>query len=58
MIPKMTRMSTMVFLKMRAYKMIIMKEMAAADIMMIITKDMAVADMMMIITKEMAAATR
>jgi hypothetical protein len=55
MILKMTRMSTMVFLKTRAYMMIITKEMAAADMMMIITKEMAAADMMMIITKEMVA---
>jgi hypothetical protein len=55
MILKMMRTSTMVFLKMRAYMMIITKEMAAADMMMIIMKEMAAADMMMIITKEMAA---
>jgi hypothetical protein len=46
----------MVFLKTRAYMMIITKEMAVADMMMIITKEMAAANMMMIITKEMAAA--
>jgi hypothetical protein len=42
----------MVVLKMRAYMMIITKEMVAADMMMIITKVMAAVDMMMIITKE------
>jgi hypothetical protein len=42
----------MVVLKTRAYMMIIMKEMAAANMMRIITKVMAAADMMMIITKE------
>jgi hypothetical protein len=55
MILKMMRTSTMVFLKTRAYMMIITKEMAVANMMMIITKEMAVANMMMIITKEMAA---
>jgi hypothetical protein len=54
MILKMTRTSTMVVLKMRAYMMIITKEMAAADMMMIITKEIVAADMMMIITKEAA----
>jgi hypothetical protein len=52
MILKMTRTLTMVVLKMRAYMMIITKEMVAADMMMIITKVMAAANMMMIITKE------
>jgi hypothetical protein len=54
MILKMTRTSTMVVLKTRAYMMMIMKEMAAADMMMIITKEMVAGDMMMIITKEAA----
>jgi hypothetical protein len=39
MILKMTRTSTMVVLKTRAYMMIITKEMAVADMMMIITKE-------------------